>query len=220
MRFTTVHPLDSHRVTGHPRRAIVVLLCLCYGLAIADDDRQESCGDHRICNSLAVSLLLRSALNLLNYSRVVAFSIIRLRSLHRAQDLIDFDFEYVQPEIWAQIELHYGLMAATIPCLHIFLKNLQTGWLADLKDRPDTAIASKLTGNRYNGLSLVRSEHSMGRSSDRGDLIELQDWTDRKAESRTFAQRTAKSDDAASDGSGRRILVRKTVDISHTTMED
>lgn len=29
-------------------------------------------------------------------------------------------------------------MAATISSLHIFLRNLQTGWLADLKDRRST----------------------------------------------------------------------------------
>ena len=107
-------------------------------------------------------------------------------------------------------------MAATIPTLHIFLKNLTTGWLADLKDHPETAMASKVSGSRSGGLSLVHSNKSMSRSREHGNAVELQDWTDRRAQTRSLVHKGFKSDDAASDGSERHILVRQTVDVSHT----
>lgn len=46
---------------------------------------------------------------------------LRLDSLSRL-DGMDFAFNYVMPEVFTQIEMHFNLVAATIPCLRIFLK--------------------------------------------------------------------------------------------------
>lgn len=37
-------------------------------------------------------------------------------------DGTDFCFNYVMPEVFTQVEMHFNLVAATIPCLRIFLK--------------------------------------------------------------------------------------------------
>lgn len=148
------------------------------------------------------------------------FAALRLQSLHEAQTPTDFNFDFVQPEVWAQIVMHYSLMATTIPSLRIVLKNLTTGWLADLKDFPETAMASKATDNRYGGLSLMGSNKTANvRSREHGTNVEMQDWKSRKAETRAFARRQSRDEDAASDGSERRILVHTTVAVSHRTNE-
>lgn len=134
------------------------------------------------------------------------------------QNLADFEFEwrYVSPQIWAQVELHYSLMAATIPSLHIVLKNLTTGWLADLKDRSETLMAAKTLGKRYGRSSVMNSNMmTLGSSGEQATIVELQHWTDQNVKTKAFARREVHRDDDASDGSGRHILVHRTLDVDH-----
>lgn len=133
--------------------------------------------------------------------------------------MTDFNFDYTEPQIWAQVELHYSIMATTMPSLHIFLKILQTGWLADLKDRPDTAMASKTIGTRYRSVAGVGSATGANKSSDRDDFVVLQDWADGKGQLRTLVRDdNGADDDSASYGSRTKILVLRTVDVYHGSM--
>lgn len=101
-------------------------------------------------------------------------------------------------------------MASTIPTIHVFLKNLTTGWLADLKARPDSAIASKGTRIRHGELSASRSGKNVvnDKSRDRASFIELRDWTGPSAEASVVAQETQPK----ISGPEAQILVQKTVD--------
>ena len=153
---------------------------------------------------------------------VIVIAALRLQSLHHARNDSDFNFTYTGPILWTLAEVHYSLIFATIPTLQIFLKNFTTGWLADLATHPETAMASKGSRDRYGRLSAIKNnmQSSMGKSHDETSILELRDW-DRlhTTEARVYAHRDsdAVDDDAASDGSGRRILVRRTVDVSHST---
>lgn len=102
-------------------------------------------------------------------------------------------------------------MAATIPSLHVFLKNITTGWLADLKARPDTAIASKGARNRYGELSAPRGGKSMrnNKGRDRASFIELRDWAGASAEASVVAQKTQPETSERET----QIVVQKTVDV-------
>lgn len=58
----------------------------------------------------------------------IAFTVLRLVALSTLSGH-DFTWAYVVPEIYTQLEMHYSLIAATIPCLRIFLKAWHTRFL-------------------------------------------------------------------------------------------
>ncbi|EER44134.1 ubiquinone biosynthesis protein COQ9 [Histoplasma capsulatum H143] len=56
----------------------------------------------------------------------------------RKQNMLDDPFFYgVDPSVCMEIELHYGLIAATIACLKPFVKSFNTGYLGRLEIIPD-----------------------------------------------------------------------------------
>lgn len=58
----------------------------------------------------------------------IAFTVLRLVSLS-SLDGDNFTWTYVIPEVYTQLEMHYNLIAATIPCLRIFLRAWHTRFL-------------------------------------------------------------------------------------------
>lgn len=56
----------------------------------------------------------------------------------RKQNMLGDPFFYgVDPSVCMEIELHYGLIAATIACLKPFVKSFNTGYLGRLEIIPD-----------------------------------------------------------------------------------
>lgn len=51
-----------------------------------------------------------------------AFAIVRLINVHKAYSTDDPTWADVDAQIWTQISMHLGVVAANIPCLKIFLK--------------------------------------------------------------------------------------------------
>lgn len=75
---------------------------------------------------------------------------------------IDLAWEYVPPTIFTICEMHYSLMASTIPCMHLFLKHFETGYLGTTAEQIEpSATRSKGYGSQSGsyGLSSVRSRH-------------------------------------------------------------
>lgn len=58
----------------------------------------------------------------------IAFTVLRLLALSKL-DGEDITWKYVTPVIYTQFEIHFSLIAATIPCLRIFLKAWHTRFL-------------------------------------------------------------------------------------------
>lgn len=57
--------------------------------------------------------------------------------------------------------MHLSLIAATIPCMHVFLKNFNTGYLGTTADQVDiTATMAATKGSNSYALSTVRSRHT------------------------------------------------------------
>ncbi|KLJ10256.1 hypothetical protein EMPG_14369 [Blastomyces silverae] len=57
----------------------------------------------------------------------------------RKQDMMDDPFFYgTVPSVCMEVELHYSLIAATIPCLKPFVKSFNTGYLGRLEIIPDS----------------------------------------------------------------------------------
>lgn len=73
----------------------------------------------------------------------IVFTVLRLVSISRLSGN-DFTWTYVTPEVYTQLELHYSLIAATIPCLRIFLKAWNTSFLAmGLEDLDEQAYVER-----------------------------------------------------------------------------
>jgi len=146
---------------------------------------------------------------------------IRLVSLHERIDSTDFSFAYTIPALWTQAELHISLIAATIPCLRIFLKSLNTGYYGMNLDQIDpTATAMATKGGSY-ALSDLRSGGSVAANEKQttsasrqvpGRTLSSSGVTTSKVTSRDRAE---DSDSVASDRSDRRIFVRQTVRVRY-----
>lgn len=63
---------------------------------------------------------------------IIAISAIRIHSLSRLGPDSDYTFKLAQPAAWGQLEMHYNLVAAIIPCLRLFLRVWDTHQLANL----------------------------------------------------------------------------------------
>lgn len=144
---------------------------------------------------------------------------IRLVSLKDHIDSTQISFDLTDPTLWTQVEMHICLIAATIPCLRIFLKSFNTGYYgmdAEQFDPSATVMATK--GGSYN-LSDLRSGESNTASQ-----------TQRQKESKRMRDRVSspgmntsrvtsrdaveEGDDAMSEGSDR-IIIRKTVNVMY-----
>ena len=66
-----------------------------------------------------------------NRRRIIALSAIHILSLSPLGPESDFTFDLAYPTVWAQLEMHYNLVAAIVPCLRIFLRVWDTHLLRD-----------------------------------------------------------------------------------------
>lgn len=145
--------------------------------------------------------------------RIIAFAIIRLVTLREVLPTKHFNFNYALPEVYTQVEMHFDLVAATIPCLRMFLRGCTTGWLGEqLHDQADTAMATK-SAKTYSGFSPFTTGRS--RQQERASQpVELEQWQHKQATA-TISQGNFLGDDTASDSSGRRIMVSSTIEVRY-----
>ncbi|KAF2726094.1 hypothetical protein K431DRAFT_289963 [Polychaeton citri CBS 116435] len=140
---------------------------------------------------------------------------------------VDSTFSPTIPTILLQLEMHTNLISATIPCLRIFLRNFNSGYLGNAGVDAPNGYKSRPFGKR----SGISGDHSAGsvsnlatQGSGRGggkagfmEALELRSAD--RGETKSKASHTMKEvyddDDAASDGSKRRIMVRQTVDVMY-----
>lgn len=82
-------------------------------------------------------------------------------------DTANISWRYAWLEMYTEIEMHFSLIAATIPCMHVFLKNFNTGYLGTTADQidPTATMAGSKGSNSY-----VMS--SMGGRNTKGSAIQ------------------------------------------------
>ncbi|OJD19729.1 rpsU-divergently transcribed protein [Emergomyces pasteurianus Ep9510] len=68
---------------------------------------------------------------------VIIVAALRIFYLHKQHMMDDQIFYGVDPSVCMEVELHYSLIAATIPCLKPFVKSFNTGYLGRLEIVPD-----------------------------------------------------------------------------------
>jgi hypothetical protein len=143
---------------------------------------------------------------------VAAPIVIRLVSLHDNVNAKDFTWAFTMPAMWAQLELHLSLVGSTIPCLRIFLKSFNTGYLGMAVEQLDptgTMIATK--GDSYN-MSKLRSN---GSDNKFGNPTQAQVSKAGKTTSRVTHGRDEDHASSLSDRSDRGIFVRQTVNVAY-----
>ncbi|KAK5131181.1 hypothetical protein LTR08_001267 [Meristemomyces frigidus] len=145
---------------------------------------------------------------------IIAFAIIRLINLREHLPLNQFSYDYALPEVYIQAEMHFNLVAATIPCLRIFLKGCTTGWLGEqLQNRQDTAMATK-SARIYGALSSMASSKKKP-DEHNSEEIELQRWQHSRTKAPTTQDEVAMDDDER-DASARCIVVRQSAVGAYT----
>lgn len=83
----------------------------------------------------------------------------------------DYSWIAVTPVIYEQIEMHLSIIAATVPCMRLFLKNFNTGYLGTTADQVDpTATMQATKGSQSYALSSVRSRHLDSQTKERGEI--------------------------------------------------
>jgi hypothetical protein len=105
-------------------------------------------------NKLAVTLAFACRLP------VIPTAIIRVVNLNNKSGSLDYTWDIVLPVVLEQVEMHFSLIAATIPCLRPFLSVWNTGYLATQAGQVDRSIVDPATESSY----ALRSKNSTNES--------------------------------------------------------
>ncbi|KAK5175582.1 uncharacterized protein LTR77_000721 [Saxophila tyrrhenica] len=145
---------------------------------------------------------------------VVALSVARVVAVSRL-DYADFTFSYTVVEIYTQLELHYCVASATTPCLHVFLKGWNTGYLGTALEEVDQQAYEEWADAKSDGASYhmtplhTSKEHEKQTSSTQGTSLQGGHGISQAAAQHSKAGQK----DAARDSSQQVIVVRTTVDV-------
>lgn len=175
-------------------------------------------GDLNIRRSTRFSVFLGFALRF----PVIIFAALRLAAMATI-DYQDMTFSIVNTEVYGQVEMHYNLVAATIPCLRIFLQGWNTSFNSTtLKEMDPEActVHSSLSPAHTPPLLLLRpSKHSRSSHSKRlswrsrrADMDEIFDGITHKTESTISSDRHAIHPQTC-HGSKYPITVQYSIDI-------
>ncbi len=103
---------------------------------------------------------------------IIPLTIARIKNLNQAGNSTNYTFDVVLAVVFAQVEMHYSLVAATIPCARPFLKALNTGYLATVADQVDPVLREQnQRGDMYMLGSKGESDVSKGRLSNRYSAV-------------------------------------------------
>ncbi|KAI6914487.1 hypothetical protein KC318_g568 [Hortaea werneckii] len=147
---------------------------------------------------------------------VLAATILRLTYLKKTKGSDDETFDIVLPEILAQLQMHFLLVAATLPSLQVFLKSFKTGyWDMNVGSNKSPALDSRMAtkGNSY-AMSVMQSQSTSDKPDrDSKTLKKLQ------APGRGFTTSQVVHEDCESmqsENSDRGILIKQTVNVLHS----
>lgn len=138
----------------------------------------------------------------------------RLRSLSISLTSDEYLLDAATTEYYTQAEMTFSLIAATIPCLRLFMEAAKTGLLGISMWGPGTTSGSytrSYAGKESGIKSKTRNIVAKGREDSEG--IQLRDW--KQGSNLARAHATSDKVSIASDGSETAIIVRQTVDVRY-----
>jgi hypothetical protein len=138
----------------------------------------------------------------------------RLQSLNTSLTSDEYLLKAATAEYYTQAEMTSSLIAATIPCLRLFMEAAKTGLLGISMWGPGTTSGSytRSYAGKETGLASKKGGIvAKGREDSEG--IQLRDWKQGSNLARVHA--TSDKISVASDGSETAIIVRQTVDVRY-----
>jgi hypothetical protein len=150
--------------------------------------------------------------------RLIPIAIVRLKSLSISLMSEEYLWDSATTEYHTQVEMTFSLIAATIPCLRMFMEAAKTGLLGismwDIDATTGTGTGNytrSRTGKKTGDMS--RTRDTMMRRREGPEGMELRDMS---GGSNTVHARAASSKGSVvSDGSETAIIVRQTVDVTY-----
>lgn len=97
---------------------------------------------------------------------IIPLAVGRISELNSARTSSDYTFDIVSAVLFAQVEMHYSLIAATIPCARPVLKALGTGYMAPCADQVDPVLREQ---NRQGDSYMLSSKGASSISKRRSD---------------------------------------------------
>lgn len=138
----------------------------------------------------------------------------RLKSLSISLTSEQYLLDAAVAEYYTQAGMTFSLIAATIPCLRIFMEAAKTGLLGVSMWEGDTTTGSYTRS--YAGKepgTTSRTKRTMSKGHDFADVIQLRDWN--QGSNSTRAHATSDKASVVSDSSETAIIVRQTVDVRY-----
>ena len=148
------------------------------------------------------------------FPRLVPIAIVRLKDLSISLTSEDYLFDSATTEYHTQVEMTFSLIAATIPCLRMFMEAAKTGLLdVSMWDVGTTTGSYTRSRNWKNIGDTSRTQDTLSKRREVTESIQLRDMA---GGSNTVHARAASSKGSVvSDGSETAIIVRQTVDVTY-----
>lgn len=151
---------------------------------------------------------------LTSFPRLIPIAVLRLKSLQTSLISEEHLLDAATTEYYTQAEMTFSLIAATIPCLRIFMEAAKTGLLGISMWEAGTTTGSytrSYAGKEQGNVS--RAKGIVSRECEVAEGIQLRD----RSEGSNVARARATSDrvSVASIGSETAIIVKQTFDVRY-----
>jgi hypothetical protein len=145
---------------------------------------------------------------------LIPIAIIRLMNLSTSLTSEEYLLDSATTEYYTQAEMTFSLIAATIPCLRMFMEAAKTGLLGVSTWEDETTTGSYMKS--YKGNKTGATSRTQDTVSKQRDVDESIQFCDMNGGSCSVHARAASSKGSVtSDGSKTAIIVRQTVDVTY-----
>jgi hypothetical protein len=148
------------------------------------------------------------------FPSLVPIAIVRLKSLSTSLTSEEYLMDIATTEYHTQVEMTFSLVAATIPCLRMFMEAAKTGLLGVSMFDADTNTGSytiSRSGKKTGDTS--RTRDTLSRRREVTDDTQLRNMAE--GSSSVHARAASSKGSVVSDGSETAIIVRQTVDVTY-----
>lgn len=148
-------------------------------------------------------------------SRLIPIAIMRLKSLSMSLTSEEYLLDSATTEYYTQAEMTFSLIAATIPCLRIFMEAAKTGLLGVSMWEAGTTSGSytRSYSGKTTGTMSRTGDITVSRGRELPESIQLRDRNG--ASSSAHARAASSKASVTSDNSETAIIVRQTVDVTY-----
>jgi hypothetical protein len=146
--------------------------------------------------------------------RLVPIAIVRLKSLSISLTSEEYLLDTATTEYHTQVEMTFSLIAATIPCLRMFMEAAKTGLLGvSMWDAGTTTGSYTRSRTGKNTGNMSRTRDTLSRPREVTEGIHLRDMAG--GSNSAHARAASSKGSVTSEGSETAIIVRQTVDVTY-----